>query len=480
MVTRGMGSGALEMAGSGPGAWGVRVRACLAAVAVMVVALAVVAGALLWLLKSSLESSADSSAAARADQIAVALQSDAPTEQDPALVAAAGDTRVVQVLDASGRVLLASAGAPPVALSPPLADGRATQRGSVQVAGSGTDFRVSARGVAGPGGVHTAVVAVGNASITTTLATVAFLLALGLPLIVVVVGVATYVVVGRSLRPVERMRARADDITTAADLTDRLPVPRPHDEITRLAVTLNAMLARLQASHEAQRRFVADASHELRSPLATVTAALELARDHPQAIDRHLVGAHLLPEAQRMQRLLDDLLILAQADEHRLPLRVSDVDLDDLVADEVAWLRATTNLTVLPAIEPSRVRGDVDQLARVARNLTDNAARHARTQIVVSCSSTPQGALLVVSDDGPGVPVDQRDRVLQRFVRLDTDRARTDGGSGLGLAIAAEIVAAHHGALTVGESPTGGAQFTVSLPPTVAPVSSGRSPSTRR
>jgi signal transduction histidine kinase len=225
------------------------------------------------------------------------------------------------------------------------------------------------------------------------------------------------------------------------------------------------MLARLQAGQQAQRRLVGDASHELRSPLATLTAALELAAgDRPEVIDRDVVRSHLLPEALRMQRLVEDLLLLAQADEHHLPLREADVDLDDLVADEAAWLQATTEQTVVTTIAPARVRGDPAQLARVARNLTANAARHARTRIELSCQPTAQAALLVVRDDGPGIPVDQRQRVLERFVRLDAGRARGAGGSGLGLAIAAEIVTAHHGTLTITESPTGGAQITVSLP----------------
>ena len=469
------------MVGFRPAVWGVRGRACLAAVAVMAVALAVVAAALLGLLKTSLDSSADASTAARAEQITAQLRSDALSGQDGSLLAAAGDSGVVQILDTAGRVVLASPAAPQVALSAPLGDGQRAHRGAVAVPGTAAVFRVSAQGVAGPDGPHTAVVAVSNTSITDTVGTVAALLALGLPVIVVIVGVATYGLVGRSLGPVERMRARVEQISTA-DLAERLPVPRPRDEITRLAVTLNAMLARLQAGQQAQRRFVGDASHELRSPLATLTAALELAGDRPEVIDRDMVRAHLLPEALRMQRLVEDLLLLARADEHHLPLREADVDVDDLVADEAAWLRATTELQVVATIAPARVRGDPAQLARVARNLTANAARHARTRIDLACQPTAHAALLVISDDGPGIPVDQRQRVLERFVRLDAGRARGAGGSGLGLAIAAEIVTAHHGTLTITESPTGGAQITVSLPnpPPAPPASTGRPAASQR
>jgi len=203
------------------------------------------------------------------------------------------------------------------------------------------------------------------------------------------------------LRSVDRMRARVADVNPA-ELSLRLAVPRPRDEISRLATTLNAMLARLQAGRDAQRRFVADASHELRSPLATVTAALELARDRPGVIDRELVGAHLLPEAQRMQRLVEDLLLLAKADEQGLALRVTDLDLDDLVQVEADRLRASTTLLVTAQVQAVRVRGDEAQLARVVRNLVDNAARHARTRVQLSCRITPVGAQLVVATTARG------------------------------------------------------------------------------
>jgi len=236
--------------------------------------------------------------------------------------------------------------------------------------------------------------------ITETLSTVAALLALGLPIIVVVAGAATYTLVGRSLRPVERMRSRVGEITTA-DLSERLLIPRARDEITALAVTLNAMLARIEAGHAAQRRFVGDASHELRSPLATVTAALELGSERPEILDRALLTETLLPEAQRMQHLVDDLLLLAKADERGLALRVVDVDLDDILHAEVGRIRLTSGHTVVAEITPTRVRGDAVALARVIRNLTDNAVRHARSRVVLSCAWAAGTATVTVADDGP-------------------------------------------------------------------------------
>ncbi|MEO6882063.1 MAG: ATP-binding protein [Mycobacteriaceae bacterium] len=445
-----------------PRDWGVRVRLSLAAVGVLAVTLAVVAAGLLWVLKMSLDTSADSSAATRAAQIAAQLHTDAPAGQDSSLVATTGETSVVQILTRSGAVLLASVDAPAEALARPLPDGVTAQTGPVDLSGETGEFRVAAQGVAGPGGELTVVVGVDVAAITETLTTVGVLLAVGLPLVVVVAGVLTYVLVGRSLLSVERMRSRVAAVSSS-ELGLRLVVPRPRDEISRLAQTLNAMLSRLQNGHDAQRRFVADASHELRSPLATVTAALELAQDRPGVIDRALVRTHLLPEAQRMQRLVDDLLLLAKADEQGLPLRVADVDLDDLVEDQAGRLRAATTLTVTTEMHAVRIRGDEAQLARVTRNLAENAARHAGTRVRLSCRSTAGGAELVVEDDGPGVPVEQRERVLERFVRLDSGRSRSVGGSGLGLAIVAEIVAAHGGTVTIADSDLGGARVVVTL-----------------
>jgi signal transduction histidine kinase len=464
-----------------PRDWGVRVRLSLAAVVVLAATLLVVAGGVLWVLRGSLESSADAAASVRVDQIAVQLRTSGPLSQGPGLVATSGETSVVEILTADGAVLVASPDAPGVPLAGPLPDGVSSVTPSVEVPGAqGGVFRVTALGVGGPGSDLTVVVGVDSAGVTDTVMTVGAVLAVGLPVVVVVAAVLTYVLVGVSLRSVERMRVRVADVSPA-ELSLRLTVPRPRDEISRLATTLNAMLARLQAGRDAQRRFVADASHELRSPLATVTAALELARDRPGVIDGELVGAHLLPEAQRMQRLVEDLLLLAKADEQGLALRVADVDVEDLVGVEADRLRATTTLVVVAQVQAVRVRGDEGQLARVVRNLADNAARHARTRIELTCTSTPGGVRLVVADDGPGIPAPERERVLQRFVRLDEGRARTSGGSGLGLAIVAEIVAAHHGTITIadsglGSSGPGGARVVVDLPS----AGPGQSPSRQR
>ncbi|MEP6560212.1 MAG: ATP-binding protein, partial [Nakamurella sp.] len=364
----------------------------------------------------------------------------------------------------------------PLSAVRPLADEQ-VQVGVIDAPGEVGSYRLTAQGVSGSQGDFTVLVAAVQDPIDATVAKVAVLLAVGLPVIVLIVGAATYTLVGRSLRPVERIRAGVASISTS-DLAERVPVPESRDEIAQLAETMNSMLTRLEAGHLAQQRFVGDASHELRSPLATLTAGLELGRTHPELLDRALISETMLPEAQRMQALVDDLLLLARVDEQGLPLRVTEVDLDDLLEREAARVRTMEGITLRAEIHPVRVHGDAAQLARALRNLVDNAVRHARATVLIGCSILDDtAAMVVIGDDGPGIADADRVRVFERFVRLDADRGRSTGGSGLGLAIVAEILAAHGGAVEIGDSPAGGAQFTVILPtagPGQLPVPSNR------
>jgi signal transduction histidine kinase len=287
-------------------------------------------------------------------------------------------------------------------------------------------------------------------------ATVLFLVLLGIPLLVLVTGTVTYLAAGRALRPVEAIRTQV--AAMREDLDRRVPVPPARDEVGRLAVTMNAMLDRLGAAQATQRRFVADASHELRSPLATIAAGLELLdRDGTDATVTALRG-----ETERLGRLVDALLLLARADERGLRPCREEVDLDEVADAE----RRRPFGGVVPHVDaaPVRVVGDRGQLARVLRNLVDNACRHARSAVLVTVRRVGAEAVVEVGDDGPGVPPAQRGRVFQRFVRLDDARARSDGGAGLGLAIVAEVVAAHGGRVELADSPLGGALFRVRLP----------------
>jgi signal transduction histidine kinase len=283
------------------------------------------------------------------------------------------------------------------------------------------------------------------------------------PLLVLVVAGATYVVVGRALAPVERIRRQVMTISSQR-LDERVPVPAADDEIHRLAVTMNAMLATLQAAQAAQRRFVADAGHELRSPLATMAVALEVARgeglpDPPQA----MLIDDLTAETERMRLLVDDLLFLARADEQGLRLRHVDVDLDDLVETEARRLRQA-GVEVTLHSEPARVSGDPARLTQVLRNLTDNARRYAHARVHLDVRRGGDHVVMRVEDDGQGIPEPDRDRVLARFVRLDDARDRVSGGSGLGLAIVDEIVSAHGGRITLRDSALGGVSAEVRLP----------------
>jgi signal transduction histidine kinase len=301
--------------------------------------------------------------------------------------------------------------------------------------------------------------------------TVVIALALAAPIVVAVSAAATYILVGRSMRSVDAIRSRVAEITTS-DLTGRVPVPENRDEISALALTMNEMLARIEAGHSAQQRFVGDASHELRSPLTTIISALDVAVAHPELLNRDLATTTLIPEAHRMQALVDDLLLLARADERGLSIAHDDVDLDDLVSAEAERLRRETSLNIHTDFAPTRLVGDAVGLSRMLRNLLDNAARHATSDVRAEVHPCGEHAVVNIDDDGPGIAAVDRERVFDRFVRLDADRSRSAGGAGLGLAIVREIVVAHRGSVTIADRPGGGTRVTVHLPLVYAPDSS--------
>ena len=249
---------------------------------------------------------------------------------------------------------------------------------------------------------------------------------------------------GRALRPVEAIRAEVADIS-GHDLHRRVPEPATEDEVAQLARTMNQMLDRIEASAVSQQRFVADASHELRSPLAALRATLEVAVAHPSASSWPAVAAEALDESRRLQRLVEDLLVLASVDATRQANRRQEVDLDELVLLDARRRRNEEVVIDLHRLSGGRVWGDPDQLARVVRNLMDNGQRHTARQISVELGTADQEVVLAVQDDGPGIPSDERQRLFERFARLDEARSEDEGGTGLGLAIAKEIVGAHGG-----------------------------------
>ncbi|NGN68240.1 HAMP domain-containing histidine kinase [Streptomyces sp. A7024] len=278
---------------------------------------------------------------------------------------------------------------------------------------------------------------------------------IGLPPLLAVVAGVTWLVTRRALRPVEGIRGEMAAITASTDLSRRVPEPDSGDEIARLARTTNETLTALEASVDRQRRFVADASHELRSPIASLRTQLEVAEAHPELLD--IGGA--VADTVRLQGLAADLLLLARLDAGEEP-RNGQVSLADVVR-EAAGRRSKVHCGELDEVEITGSRG---QLERVLANLLDNAERHAADRVDVSLRREEGKAVLRVADDGPGVPAADRERIFERFVRLDEARARDDGGAGLGLAIVRDVVVRHGGQVTVGDGPRGGACFTMRLP----------------
>lgn len=311
-------------------------------------------------------------------------------------------------------------------------------------------------------GDQTLVLAVSTEDDAETLATVAVLLAVTLPLLLALVAATTWLVTGRALRPVTRIRQEVEGIT-AENLHHRVPVPDTADEVAALATTMNGMLDRLDAAATAQRRFVSDASHELRSPLATIRQHAELAQAHPEVTSISELAEVVAEEGLRLQGIVESLLLLARLDEGA-GTRIEPVDLDDLALSEVRRLRAAGLDVDGSGIRAARVRADPRLLAQLIRNLADNAVRHARGRVAIGVAPAADRVLVTVEDDGAGVPVEERERVFERFVRLDEARSRDAGGSGLGLAIARAIATASRGTVTVDESRWGGARFVVRLP----------------
>jgi signal transduction histidine kinase len=274
-------------------------------------------------------------------------------------------------------------------------------------------------------------------------------------------GYLTWKMTGVALGPVANMTSRVRQITTTGNLEARVDVSPIGDEVTDLGQTLNAMIARVEAAAERQREFVSDASHELRSPISSIRAQLESALRSPDGVDWPDVAAVVLAEDLRLEHMVNNLLALAKIEEGRILPR-AEVDLDEIVLSQRS--RMTAMPLDLSAVSAGRVWGNEDELTSVVRNLMDNAARHAGSQVQVSLQQAGPWVVLRVDDDGPGIPVEDRSTVFERFARLQAGRARDAGGAGLGLALTKRIVEQHGGRISVEDSPLGGAAFVVALP----------------
>ncbi|WP_280716513.1 HAMP domain-containing sensor histidine kinase [Kitasatospora sp. MAP5-34] len=287
------------------------------------------------------------------------------------------------------------------------------------------------------------------------------------PLATLFVALVAWSVTGLALRPVEAIRRRMVRIGDGA-IGERVPVPPARDGIRRLAETTNTTLDKLERALQQQRRLVADASHELRSPLAALRSSLEVPLAHPHRVASWPdVVTDALTSTRRLQALAEDLLLLARAEEEHGTTETDTVDLSDLVAEQIAErthgggpprFRA-------PELEPAVVHGREVLVGRIIRNLLDNAARYAVDEVVVRVRTEADWAVLTVHDDGPGIAPADRERVFDRFVRLDAARTRSEGGAGLGLALVRTISRSLGGtAAAIEPGPGGGACLLVRLP----------------
>ncbi|GGT04771.1 hypothetical protein GCM10010286_32420 [Streptomyces toxytricini] len=440
----------------------VRARATLGATVVVAAALGAASFALLGILDGNLVRGAQ----ADAERQALATAATAAGGGLEPVLAPGRGIDFLQVVDARGRVLAAT---PNLSGSPALTPTRPGKPGTVRdtwkrgpVRGGQRHRVVQVTTVTG-GGLVTVYAGTSLRQADTADETLKAVLAVVVPLLVLTVALVTWRVTGWALRPVEAIRAEVAEISER-DLHRRVPVPRSQDEVARLAVTVNATLDRLEAAGTRQRRFIADASHELRSPITVLRTQLEVARAHPDpALWGELVSG-ALEDTVRLQDLASDLLLLARLDTSEPPPD-TPVDLAGLLREEVRARRGGPVPVEPDLAGEATVRGSTLWLSRLVANLLDNAQRHAEQQVVLSLRvDRDRGTAVVeVRDDGPGIPDADRERVFERFTRLDDARSRDEGGTGLGLAIARDIATRLGGTLDALDAPRG-ARLRATLP----------------
>ncbi len=428
-----------------PGRLSLRARSAVAAAVAVTLVLAIGIAGFAWVLRWSGEEQVRSVARTTAEVMADRVALDGV-----AVVADYDGDSLIQVLDAAGRVVAAGQGASGYTM--PTTTGPATL--------GGERFYVQDRAV--DGSELRVVVAQEYDDDASTRRTALISLVAISPLMVVLIGILAWVATSRALRPVAQIGRELESID-AGDVHRRVDVPATHDEIADLAATMNRLLDRFESGVQAQRRFVADASHELRSPLAALRQYAELATSHPDDLAPGELAEVVGTASLRLQSLIDDLLVLATTAEGQSGPR-AEVDLDDVVLTELSAFRAANVTLDASGVRAVKVAAHERRLAMVVRNLVANAMRHAQHRVRVATGQDDAGAWLVVTDDGPGVPPADRERIFERFVRLDEGRDRDAGGSGLGLAIVAAIVTDTGGSVVVDEAPAGGARFTVRLP----------------
>jgi heavy metal sensor kinase len=334
------------------------------------------------------------------------------------------------------------------------------------------DVRVYSRTIADDGKVF-AVIQVGSSlnQVEDALRQVITELLIAAAVVLLLGALGSYWLAGRAFAPIRRLVEVARTIK-AGDLRQRVPVPRTSDEVQALALTFNEMLASLEETLNRQRRFVSDASHELRTPVAVIRSKTDLALQQPGELDEYLILLRQINgESERLGHLISDLLVLARADEGKTQFEMELVPLHLLAEAVVAnaeplALERGVELRV-EAAEPVVVRGDEARLIQVIMNLLDNAIRYTNAggSVVLSIACTPEGAMLTVRDTGIGIQPEHLPHIFDRFYRVDSARThKAEGNNGLGLAIVTWIVRVHHGTIDVESQPGHGSTFTVTLP----------------
>jgi signal transduction histidine kinase len=443
--------------------FGLRPRIAVFAAIVVGVALAIGAALIVVALRSRLDDVATTAAELRARDVAALAELDAL----PAQLALPGEeSAFVQVVDAQGRVVASTEnieGEQAVSSVRPSGALPLLVTQAIEPLDNNQRMRVAILDATSGDGVVTVYAGESLREVDTITAALVTLLVFGVPLITFIVAMVTWWAVGRTLRPVRDITQTMSEITTS-DLHRRVRVPPAHDEIGELAVTVNDTLARLDTSVETQHRFVADASHELRGPIAALRADLEISVAHPDRTEWAVVAQDTLKDVDRLQQLTDDLLVLATSDSGRHRPH-QPVDVVPIAAEAVRTMRRDDISVATSGLDGTGiVMGDADQLRRMMRNLVHNAEQHAGRRVDVSIEVDESNVHIMVSDDGPGIPIEQRDRVFERFVRLDSARARHNGGTGLGLAIVRDVVTSHSGTATIAERRHGGTEFHVVIP----------------
>ena len=456
-----------------------RARLTLITSAGLALALAAAAVLLVNALRLSLIRGLDDSARQGAVEVAALIDQD----RLPDPVPVGSGTITIQVLDAQGRITDVSPGADRLVplLTPAQAQAAARTGQGRMLAGPPRGIPSLLRVVAVPaGGGQVVVAAVSFAQAGDSIAAVARALLIFMPLLFGLLVLITWLVTGYTLRPIAELRRGAAEVTQTGIPRD-LPVPPARDEVRSLALTLNDMLSRLAEAQQRQRDLVSDTAHELRSPIASIRAQLEVAIDHPDGLDWAETARDVHADTLRLARLAEDLLLLARLDEQRI--RRSPVDLAEVCTSVAARYAAARVPVAADAPAPVMVSGDPDALSRLVVNLLDNAVRHAATQVSVSVRACGGVARLEVTDDGPGIPAADRERAFGRFSRLDDARSREGGDGaglngagrtglawtglagrgGLGLAIVRATAEAHGGSVTLGDAGPG-LRATVQLP----------------